>query len=551
MSYFIPFQPCLMYSFNEKMKEIKIIDKFLVFLEESGVGKIIQSEVGEYKEGRRPYNPYKLFAAIIYGFSKHSGSLRKLEESIIYDIRFMYFLGEDIPSYVTISKFLNNVVVKHQREIYITIVKQIIEKFKICVEDVFIDGTKIEANANKYKFVWKPVTFHKKLNEHIRELLTQYFDLPEKKMQFTSKEIGTYLSLLEEKLKKSGVVIKQGKGLRYGKELKDYFLLNKYLLKILEYEEKERICGTDRRSYYKTDKDATAMCLKEDYYSGLGSNMHAGYNIQIAVAKGIILDYYVGQERSDSPAFIPFLERMKQYYEAYPKNICADAGYGSFKNYEYLYRNKIGNYVKYNTWNQEVNGKYIDLYRFNEDGKLICLNEKTATELSAYNGRHPKSKCNSFFLIEDCSKCEYKEYCNRNVKEKEKNQRVFETSREFNIYKNIAKSNLLSTKGIELRVNRSAQAEGAFGVIKQDMEYDRIRRRGLEKVSAEIMLVCLGYVLRKLFKLFAGTAKMDYWIAPSTLTPEQMPTINLEKLLKKKKKTKSVNAIAKQSRKKK
>lgn len=119
------------------------------------------------------------------------------------------------------------------------------------------------------------------------------------------------------------------------------------------------------------------------------------------------------------------------------------------------------------------------------------------------------------------------------------------------IYKNIAKSNLLSTKGIELRVNRSAQAEGAFGVIKQDMEYDRIRRRGLEKVSAEIMLVCLGYVLRKLFKLFDGTAKMDYWIAPLSLTPEQLPAINLGKLLKQKKKTKSVNEIAKQSKKKK
>ncbi len=46
-------------------------------------------------------------------------------------------------------------------------------------------------------------------------------------------------------------------------------------------------------------------------------------------------------------------------------------------------------------------------------------------------------------------------------------------------------------------------------MIKQDMEYDRMRRRGLEKVSAEIMPVCPGYVLRKLFKLFDGTAIPD------------------------------------------
>lgn len=59
--------------------------------------------------------------------------------------------------------------------------------------------------------------------------------------------------------------------------------LTDYLLKLLEYEEKESICGPDRNSYYKTDHDATAMCLKEDYYSGLGSNLRAAYQMQVVV----------------------------------------------------------------------------------------------------------------------------------------------------------------------------------------------------------------------------------------------------------------------------
>ena len=78
---------------------------------------------------------------------------------------------------------------------------------------------------------------------------------------------------------------------------------------------------------------------------------------------------------------------------------------------------------------------------------------------------------------------------------------LFETNEEMYLYKEEARQNLLSIKGIEMRVNRSSQVEGAFGVIKQDMNYERIRRRGLEKVSAEIMLVCLGYVIRKIFGL--------------------------------------------------
>ncbi|MBS5532295.1 transposase, partial [bacterium] len=48
-------------------------------------------------------------------------------------------------------------------------------------------------------------------------------------------------------------------------------------------------------------------------------------------------------------------------------------------------------------------------------------------------------------------------------------------------------------KGIEMRINRSSQAEGAFGVIKQDMDYERARRKDLDHVSAECMFVCLGY----------------------------------------------------------
>ena len=87
-----------------------------------------------------------------------------------------------------------------------------------------------------------------------------------------------------------------------------------------------------------------------------------------------------------------------------------------------------------------------------------------------------------------------------------------------------------------MRVNRSSQAEGAFGVIKQDMDFERARCRGLENVSLEFMLTCLGYNIRKLFFLIEGKAKMDYWKAPDDLKPETIPPINYERMLKKRKK---------------
>ena len=544
MPYFITEKVFLMPSFEISEKEKEKLDTFLEILEESGISSIIEEKRKRDPAlpGRHSYNSCRLFAAIAYGFSKHSGSVRNLEESLEFDLRFIYLMEQERPSYVTISKFLNNVVVPCHKEIYSRILSTVIRRFNINIDDTFLDGTKFEANANKYKFVWKPIIFHNKLNENIKTLLSKHFSMPSSKRTFLSKEIGEYINLLVIKAKEEGFDIdniKTGKGHKKIEIVSDIKKLNKYLNKALEYEEKEEICG-ERNSYYKTDKDATAMCLKEDYYSGLGSNMHAGYNVQIIVSKGLILDYYVGQERNDYYEFIPTLESFYANYGFYPKRICADAGYGSLINYRYLKEHNIDNYVKYSMWRQDVSGNNIDLYHF-DNHKLICLNGKEAVEKAFYYGRHPKSKGAKFYLIENCRRCIYKELCRKPVKDKKTNHRVFETSEEMFVYKQEARNNLLSIKGIEMRVNRSSQVEGTFGIIKQDMNYERIRRRGLEKVSAEIMMVCLGYVIRKVFGLIDGTGSIDYWKAPNNLEAEKIPQFNLQKYINKKTNKKGKN----------
>ena len=109
MPYFINLQNKLFHSSELSIEEMIKLDKFLLLLEESGVGKIIEeaTKTDRSKGGRNPYNPYRLFATIIYGFSKHSGSLRKIEESINFDLRFIYLMDNFKPTHVTISKFLN------------------------------------------------------------------------------------------------------------------------------------------------------------------------------------------------------------------------------------------------------------------------------------------------------------------------------------------------------------------------------------------------------------------------------------------------------------
>ena len=101
-----------------------------------------------------------------------------------------------------------------------------------------------------------------------------------------------------------------------------------------------------------------------------------------------------------------------------------------------------------------------------------------------------------------CNKCGYVYICKSKLKQenKEKDYRIVELNPKYEIFKAKACDNLLSPKGIEMRINRSIQSEGTFGQIKYNMDYDRIRRRGKEKVSSEIMLECLGVNIRRYLK---------------------------------------------------
>ena len=204
MSFFTVFQDRLFPTAELSKGEREKIDKFLKLLEDSGIGEIIYEETKKDKSlgGGSSYNPYRLFASIIYAFSKHSGSLRKIEESLKYDLRFLYINNQETPSYVTISKFLNNIVVKHFETIFSKITLAILTKYDIPIDDCFLDGTKIEANANKYKFVYKPTTFKNNLFDKIRAVLIQYFQLSENKKTFVSKEVATYVSQILEMVKK-------------------------------------------------------------------------------------------------------------------------------------------------------------------------------------------------------------------------------------------------------------------------------------------------------------------------------------------------------------
>jgi hypothetical protein len=317
--------------------------------------------------------------------------------------------------------------------------------------------------------------------------------------------------------------IPSGKGKRLTKSQKNYKLAYQYLTKLLEYEEKEQICGENRNSYFKTDKDATAMVLKEDYYSKLSHDFHAGYNIQVLVSSGLITMYGVFQDRNDHYTFIPMNDLYFKYYKEYPKNECADAGYGIYINYQYMREHRIGNYVKFQSWEGESSGKRPQLFYTFTDG-ILCLNTCIGTEIHYDSSHHQRYKDGKLYKFTGCNSCNYAYKCKKALKCKDFDFRFIELIPDYELLKEQARTNLLSTYGIEIRVNRSIQVEGTFGQIKQNMQYVRIRRRGMERVSCEIMLMCLGRNIRKFFILLeSDEIKSNYWKKTNNLKKEQFP----------------------------
>ena len=518
----------------DMLKEYEKIDKFMNLLEKSGVAEIIKSvkRKDEMCKGRKGYNPYNLLACIIYCFAKFKGTLRDIEDKCMFDVRVYYIMEGNIPDYSSICLYINKYILPYQYEIFTLINKQIIKELNLNIDNVYNDGTKFEANANKYKFVWKPTKFHQRLDLKIKDFIVSigYNIVFEENKLIKASEFSEILNDYVNQNNINIYDIPSGIGCRRTKEEKNYLLGFQYLTKLVEYEEKEHICGENRNSYFKTDHDATAMVLKEDYYSKLSHDFHAGYNIQVMVSSLLILMYGVFQNRDDHYTFIPMNEKFEKYYGFYPKNECADAGYGIYTNYQYIKEHNIGNYVKYQSWEGEATGKYPRLFKVDKNNNVICLNSKIGNDYNT--NTHPKIKDGKFVIFYGCNSCGYSYKCKEFIKEKNKNKdyRIKEISIEYELLKDEAKNNLLSPKGIEIRINRSIQVEGTFGQIKQNMNYERTRRRGLDKVSCEIMLMCLGVNIRRYFNSINDNKfKNNCWNTPDDLQSEVFPSVKQNK----------------------
>jgi hypothetical protein len=384
------------------------------------------------------------------------------------------------------------------------------EKY-IKFENYFLDGTKIEANAGKYSWVWGKSTsrykenLRKKVIEHLtainiieQEETEEYgnADLPEmgNGKPINSESIREAAAKIDEKLTANP----KDKALKKAKKT----IEKDYLPRMEKYEQQEKILE-ERKSYSKTDIDATFMRMKEDHMKN--GQLKPGYNVQMGTENQFVTGFSIHQRPGDTSCMKPHLEHLKELHGKLPKNIVADAGYGSEENYEFLETEKVEHFVKYNTFHKEKSKKWKkdvtrvqNWYYVEERDEYICgygrylsfLYEKKQKSDNGYESLVRVYEC------EDCSDCPLRDQCVKG-KKPDADRRIY-VNRRLNELKGIAKAKLDSKKGLEMRSKRPIEVESAFGDIKGNFGVRRFLLRGLEKVKIEWGLYSIGHNMRKM-----------------------------------------------------
>ncbi len=311
----------------------------LVFTIEKVVNSLDDSHFHAFYHafGRPSYHPKMLVSTLLFAYLQGIFSGRKIEKMMIENLAMQYLTGQLVVSYRTINRFrvaegMEDLI----RDLFIDLNLRLKMEELVTLDCLFIDGTKIEANANKYSFVWKKATekFSAKLQEQIQVYFQEELEKLSQDMEETPVKGKDERKTQRRKLKKVLRKVKEDFSVR----------AKKY--------EKCQETFEGRNSFSKTDTDATFMRIKKDHMKN--GQLKASYNLQIATENQFVLHYDIFSNPTDTKTLIPLLET----YPHELKTVVADAGYGSEENLLRLDEKGVNHLIKYAMFDQEQKRGY-------------------------------------------------------------------------------------------------------------------------------------------------------------------------------------------------
>lgn len=507
--------PVLLSDLVKDNHQVQLIDKIVDGLSDELLNK-------DYSAlGCPAYSPKMLLKVWIYGYCQGVYTSRKLAKKLREDLCFMWLSGKSTPCFKTLASFRSVRMQAILAPVLESVLYYLLENGYIDHSDLYVDGSKWEANNNKYKIVWAKNTdrYKEAVLARIRGFLEEVEALQSAEdaqyknkglaesggsvpisVVLNSEELSSCVRNVEELVRQSQDKAKQIKLGRIAKGLK------KEGEKLVKYEKQEALLA-GRNSYAKTDPDATGLRMKDE-------QLKPGYNVEISTSNQYILHSSIHQNASDSPTLIPHFEGLaaklatldKNYPILKKRSLTTDAGYGSEQNYHYLNKQGVEAYVKYPLWYKEVKKELEKLtYRANnwvydtdgdyylcpEGKKLSFVKDASKETQNGYTQNYRLYECSS------CSDCPVFKAC-RGEQAQPHSNRTIRRNELLHFYQAQARTLLDSAEGKEKRSRRGIEVETPFADIKYNMQHRRFLLRGLKKVEVEFNLLALCHNLRKI-----------------------------------------------------
>ena len=470
-----------------------------------------QLEELDYRELYKAYSPIGrksaaepriMFKLLVYGYMCGIYSTRKLEEACRKNIDFIWLLqGERVPDHCSIARFRSGKARDAIEGLFYQYVRRLAKEEEIQYEEVFIDGTKIESMANRYTFVWRKSVEKQlaKVKEKAKELFRQYGG--------NGNLTAGKLRRLAQSLVPEGGEMVRGTGRRKPSWQRQYEELEQLLERWDRYEAQlfemaQQLVQNRQRRHLHADEggpygqrttEARLQCA-------------AGGKQRIHYRGGGLLPLH--RQRHSDPISGAYPADAGQKLPGH----CS--GYESVGNYLYLDRKDQGCYIKPANYEVRKTKKYSQQiwrlenmqYLEREDCFLCAAGRKLTLRRSCSRKEKGMVTTMDYYRCEGCGGCPLREQCTTSrdpafCKE-------VKVCREFAQFRDQALRQLSTPRGTLLRMNRSIQVEGAFGVLKSNRRFKRFLMRGKTNISLELFLLCLAFDLKKYWaKLQQGRLK--------------------------------------------
>ncbi|WP_288490384.1 IS1182 family transposase, partial [uncultured Limosilactobacillus sp.] len=460
----------------------------------------------------REYDPRMMLKLVLLAYSYGLISCRKIARFARENVVAMWLTQEHQPTYRTIARFIVSNDLEAMIQASFKEFHDYLHDNGLIDEASFIDGTKILANANKYSFVWKKRTIkYSELNAQKAHELIKELKAAEVKIDFANSEMSldqldTVIALLEQRIEELNQRVNEtakvspNPAKQERRHAKKYLRAAKHIRqKNREYETQKQIAGS-RNSYSKTDHDATFMRLKEDPMRN--GQTKPAYNLQIMTNSQYVLGYGLMQNPTDTRTLVPFLNQLAQN-EVLGREIVADAGYGSERNYKYI-ENRFPDktaLIPYSTMLKENSRKWrsddrkVMNWEYHEKDDFYVNSAGVRFHFKRYAYRRDHYGFRRDFKVYQAEKIDKNHRLIPQALTRSGNTKYIMVNPQWEYFKAKVRHSLSNSNTYS---RRKYDVETVFGNLKAYLGFKRFTVRGLLKAKRQIGIALMALNMKKI-----------------------------------------------------